>query len=729
MKTKALVSNAMAGGLIAVINITVAISVAALMFSKTKPEYFAAGVTVLLIGTVVTGLGGTLASGFSGIVVAPRSGLAPIFAGQVAAVIFSMKAAPQDAVLPTVIMTIMVTTFFTGLFLLILGQLKLGSLVRYIPYPVMGGFFAGIGLIFVEGGIAVATGVSVGLDTFSRFTSPNVYLLALPALVFAFLLYSLQRRIGHWSVFPSMLIVSIAAFYAVFSLNGETNAGASAAGWLPTIANTSATIPAFDFTSLGLVDWSVIVHQAGSVVVVAIMCSIILLLDVSGIEIITGRDLVPDRELKVAGATNILNSVAGGYPGVHVASDTGFTYKLGGEKRLMGFIYAGAVILAIVAGTGFIGTIPTFVLGGLLIYVGIDFLVDWVWKTRFSLPPTDYLVVLIILAVVAAVGILQGIAFGFALSIVLFVINYSRLSTVKSELSGGERASNVDRDLTVREVLNREGGKILILRLQGFIFFGTADKLLSTIKHRLASQSSQQKIEYLVLDFQFVDQLDTSAVQAFAKLAQISVNEAFHIVVTGADDQMLEQLARASLLTGLDDPLKRLSFDHLDDGIAWCEEKILEALDLTESEEETALEDRLAQNLGDRGAAHDIVPYWTRETRQAGHDVFRKGDRGDALYLVHAGEAAVALPLANGQERIVRVFRSGSVVGEMAVYTGAPRTATVHIAKDAVLYKLTAASLERMQREHPDAAGAFHAFIVRLLAERLERADRELQKN
>lgn len=63
MPPKALISNILAGGLIGIINCSVAISVAALMFSGTRPEYFTAGISVLLIGTLVTGLGGTLGSG------------------------------------------------------------------------------------------------------------------------------------------------------------------------------------------------------------------------------------------------------------------------------------------------------------------------------------------------------------------------------------------------------------------------------------------------------------------------------------------------------------------------------------------------------------------------------------------------------------------------------------------------------------------------------------------
>ena len=116
MSTRALISNAMAGGLIGVINITVAISIAALMFAGTKPEYFASGVLILLVGTVVSGLGGTLASGFPGVIVAPRSGLAPVFAGLVGGVIATVPAdGQQGAILPTIIVAVMLTAFLTAL--------------------------------------------------------------------------------------------------------------------------------------------------------------------------------------------------------------------------------------------------------------------------------------------------------------------------------------------------------------------------------------------------------------------------------------------------------------------------------------------------------------------------------------------------------------------------------------------------------------------------------------
>ena len=94
------------------------------------------------------------------------------------------------------------------------------------------------------------------------------------------------------------------------------------------------------------------------------------------------KDLNPDHELQMMGYTNVVNGALGGFPGVHDVSDTALVETLGGRDRLTGFIYSALVAAAILAGAEFMKIVPTFLLGGLLIYVGLEFLIDWVWKAR-----------------------------------------------------------------------------------------------------------------------------------------------------------------------------------------------------------------------------------------------------------------------------------------------------------------------------------------------------------
>ena len=724
MRKEKLISNILAGVLIAVMNVTVAISVAALMFANTRPEFLAPAIVVLLIGTVVMGLGGTLFSGFEGIICAPRSGLAPVFAAIVSGIYMKLGPGSPDQALPSILLAIMLTSVVTGIFLLFLGRMKLGSLVRYIPYPVMGGFFAGIGFIFVKGGLTVAMGRTPGMDVINDL---HLIQLGIPAILFALSLYIVQRTLDHWAAFPALLGLAFIVFYFIFYHTGQNYTDAAAAGWLPSIGSTPDILfPVLSPADLGKVNWLAILHQSGGILVVALLSAIILLLDISGIEIITQRDLSPDRELQVAGITNIVSGIAGGYPGVHVASDTAFTYKLGGDNRLMGFVYAGAVLLTILAGTDFIGKVPTFILGGLLVYVGLDFLVDWLWKSREELPLSDYLIILVILAVIASVDILPGVAFGFAVAVVLFVINYSQLSVVKHEATGSDHASNVDRNLQTRERLNQEGERILILTLQGFIFFGTSDKLISKIRERIENRDGT-KLEFLVLDFHHVSQLDSSAVKAFSKLAQLSEKHGFHIVITGADEDLRKRLDSIQFITDKTAKWQHLKFDQLDEGVAWCEEQILSELDIVMSGTSENLVSMLKLLLEDEDAAKVLAPYFQEEKKAAEDYLFHQGDTGDSLYVVGTGSVAVVIEVG-GKKRILRRYQAGAILGEMAVYTGEPRSASVLIEEDTVLYRLDADQLKKVQEENPAAAGQLHAYIVCLLSERLGRANRELRR-
>ncbi|MEX0618833.1 MAG: cyclic nucleotide-binding domain-containing protein [Pseudohongiellaceae bacterium] len=392
----------------------------------------------------------------------------------------------------------------------------------------------------------------------------------------------------------------------------------------------------------------------------------------------------------------------------------------------MGLVYAAGILLALLAGTDFIGRIPTFVLGGLLIFVGLDFLYEWLWKARRELPTADYLIIVLILAVIAVADILEGVAFGFAVATVLFVINYSKLSVIKNETNGRDHASNVDRDLQTRERLNQAGERILILALQGFIFFGTADRLMARIRDRIQAADAL-KLDFLVLDFHHLGQLDSSAVKTFSKLSQLSDKHGFHIIITAVDNAIAERFEAVGFMTEKSSGHRHLRFEQLDDGVAWCEEQLLFELALGDLGIDSNLVSMLASMTESEEYARALAPYFKDERHYADAYLFHQNEAGDSLYLIGSGSAAVVIEI-NGTQRILRHYKAGAVLGEMALYTGEPRSASVIIEEDAVLYKLTAAQHAAVQSEHPLASGRMHAYIVRLLSERLSRANRELKR-
>ncbi|MCI5108188.1 MAG: SulP family inorganic anion transporter [Pseudomonadales bacterium] len=717
-------ANIVSGSLIALVNISVAVSVAALLFAQTDPRLMVPGIAILLVGTLVTGLGGTFFSGFKAVICSPRNGLVPVFAVMVTTIYASFGNEYSIGAEATIIVAIMVATLVTGLFLLLLGRLKLGNLVRYIPYPVTGGFFAGIGYIFVEGGLTVASGVE---PTLGSFTDSGFIQLVTPAVVLALcLIIGKLFRDNRLSV-PGILLASLLIFYAVLMLAGISREEAAESGLLPTIQSTGALVPVFHLDYLQQVDWVAISDQLSGIVVVALLCSMMLLLDVSGIELIARKDLNPDHELQVMGYTNMVNSLVGGFPGVHDASDTALVDRLGGKDRLTGLVYCVLVAAAILAGAGFMELVPTFILGGLLIYVGLEFLIDWLWKARDELPLSDYVVVILILVVIIFSDILQGVTFGFFVAIILFVINYSQLSVIKIETNGSDHASNVDRDLETRELLNKEGKRVLILILQGFIFFGTADKLITAIRTRIMDRKDSH-FDFLVLDFHHVSQLDTSAIVTFSKLAQLSEQVGFHVVISGADDKSIKQLVKHRFFTFGEHRWERHYKGQVEIAVDWCEQRILEDLNRADEDYRLELADLLRRIAYAEEDIHDLAEFFVVENRQAGDYLFHEGDKGESLYFVGAGTAVVVLDIPNQREQILRKYKAGAILGEMAIYTGENRTASVRIEKDATLFRLDKEAMDAMSRKFPASTAGLHTYIVKVMSERLGRANRNLSR-
>jgi SulP family sulfate permease len=111
----------------------------------------------------------------------------------------------------------------------------------------------------------------------------------------------------------------------------------------------------------------------------------------------------------------------------------------------------------------------------------------------------------------------------------------------------------------------------------------------------------------------------------------------------------------------------------------------------------------------------------------AGEALFRRGDAGDALYIVEEGRVTVSLPLADGRSVRLRSFGPGTIIGEMAVYTNAPRSADVFADEPARLRRLTLAALRKLELDDPLTAQEWHRFVVKMMASRLAVADEALR--
>jgi SulP family sulfate permease len=483
------------------------------------------GIGLFLIATAVTGFLIPATSGYKALVAGPRAGQSPIFAAMAATIALTMQGQPTETIAITVVAAILVSTLIVGTFMFTIGLAKMGTLARYIPFPVMGGFFAGLGYLLAKGGITVAVGSLADTGNLVSFLTLDAMLHLLPAIIFGVLLFGMEQRITHWLLVPTFLAAAIGIFYLIAFATGTSFEAATQNGWLTAFdASTTSFFPVVTFDQFYLVDWNVVTQQFGTILVLCILSVIMLLLDISGVEIIINRDLDPNRELRSAGLSNVIGGLATSPLGFGAAADTAVASKLGGNRFLMIAIYALLIITVIIVGPAPIAFVPSSIVGGFLIYIGLSFLIEWVWKKRFKLPFADVLVICIILVTVAVFGILEGVAVGVVLATVLFVHKYSQLSVIKSSMGGADHVSNIDRHQDDQAYLDEHGHLIRLFILQGFLFFGSASRLLEEIKLAVDEGDNKTK-RFLVMDFTRVDEMDSSAANSFAKLMQICARE------------------------------------------------------------------------------------------------------------------------------------------------------------------------------------------------------------
>ena len=126
-------------------------------------------------------------------------------------------------------------------------------------------------------------------------------------------------------------------------------------------------------------------------------------------------------------------------------------------------------------GTALVSSIPRFLMGGLVVFIGLGLLHEWIVRARRTLTRAEYAIVLAIFAVIAIETFLLGVAVGLVATTVLFVVSYGRIVPVRFELSGEAVRSRVVRGSRDRQRLKEQAGRLLLFRLHGYLFFGTAN--------------------------------------------------------------------------------------------------------------------------------------------------------------------------------------------------------------------------------------------------------------
>ena len=692
------IAVAIGGIVVGIVEVVAATSFAALVFGASVPWRLDDGVGLVLGTTVIVLTVGALMGGRRGIVSSAQDGPAAVLA---VVAIAAATTARTGAAFATVVMVVVVTTLLTGAACLTLGALRSGDVVRFVPYPVVGGFLAGTGWLLLKGAVSVSADTPATISTIGDLSANAGRWI--PAVIFGATLLVAVRRHDRPMLIPLALVGGAAAFVVGMLVTGTTVHEAERAGLLLGPFPSGVLWAPWSARAITAADWRAVVEQTGGILTAVFVGVIGTLLNTSGAEIVLDRDLNSNDELRLAGRANVLASVAGGIPGFQSLDVTALTHRMRASARGVGLVAASLALATILFGASLVGSIPRMLVGGLLAFLGLSFLVEWTVDARKRLPTLEYAVVLVILATIVGWGLLTGVAVGLVVAVVLFAVKYSETDVVRASITGATARSNVERPSGEREILRGRGDEIHVLRLHGFVFFGTAKVILDRVRTRLGTDPP---LRWLVIDFSRVSGVDSSAVAAIERTARLASAAGCEVVLT----DVAESIRRLFDLVGLD----VVGFaEDLDAGLERCEDALLRSVAGHAAEPPTE-----AWLPGDLRLA-GIEGYVERLEIPPGAVLIEQGATPQALYLLQSGRLSVQFRRSDGVTMRLRTMRPGVVVGEVSMYLGSGSTANVVADTQCVVLRIGRAELSRLEREQPDVAARVHRWFAAILAERL----------
>jgi SulP family sulfate permease len=695
------VARTVATGLImAMVNVLLTIALITLIFRGDLEELLSAGIGLALVGSAVVALVLAFGSSFMGMYAGTQDASAAIIGLSAASIAGALAGA---GAFDTVLAMIVAVSLATGLVFLAMGYLGLGDIARFVPFPVIGGLLAGTGYLILRGSLGI-----LRTESLPDAVSADAAGLLWPGVMLGALFFLASRRGWRSRAYPLFLVAAVAGFHVVVPLLEIDRVDALSRGWMLGSFPDGALWPGTIFGSLADADWSLIAGEAASLVTILLIVPMTLLLYISALEVEFKTDVDMNRELRATGWANVAAALVGGPPGYMYLADTVVTSRLVGMRRGPAVVAPVAMLAVVVVGGFVLELVPQFVVGGMLLFVGAEFLYEWLWASRRRMARSDYWLMVGILVVIATVGFLPGVAVGLVAAVALFVVRYSRIDVIKHALTGGDHQSNIERAVGDAEYLREKGEATLILELQGFIFFGTASSILSRIRAHLETGIRQ----FIVCDFRRVTGVDSSAVAIFERIAHLADDRGIVLILTGMKPEQSAQFRE--LVAGY--PEVVVAQQDLDHGMAWCEDRLLEATELG-----AGLEGTLPKTLGD-----GLTQYLEQRTIPSGERLMRQGDPTPGIFLISSGRATVQLEGGDGESVRLRTLLSGTVLGEISLYRDEPCTATVVADTDCDVLHLSPERFEELCRREPAVAAELHLFVARTLAGRVSHANRSI---
>lgn len=500
------VKDVTAGIIVAIIALPLSIALA--LASGVGPE---AGIfTAIVAGFVISALGGSCVQ-----IAGPTAAFATIVAGIVA----------RDGMDGLVIATVL-----AGVFLILIGICRFGSLIKFIPYTITTGFTSGIAVTIVIGqlkdffGVTYPEGVRP-IETMEKLAAflENVGTVNPAALIVGAVSLAILIISPHiFKKIPGSLIAVIVGIFMVKFLPLKV----STIGNLYTISNA---LPSFHLPAVNFEIVQAAIPNAFTIAILAAIESLLSCVVADGM--INGKHR-SDMELVAQGAGNIASALFGGIPATGAIARTAANIKNGGRTPVAGMVHSITLVIVLVVLMPYAGMIPMPTIAAILFIVAYNMCQ---WRTFLQLvktaPKSDILVLVVTFVLTVVFDLVVAIEIGMILACLLFIKRMSEETKAESWVYTD------DDTVAVNENLSMLPAAIRVYEVSGPLFFGASD----AIEHIVVEESAK----CLVLRMRAVPALDSTAMNALTALTKTCESKGVTIVFSHVNEQPMKAMKKA----------------------------------------------------------------------------------------------------------------------------------------------------------------------------------------
>lgn len=497
--------NILLGDILGGINAAIIALPQALAFGVATGFGASAGVWGAIILCLVAGLLGTKVPMISGIT------------GPSAIVIASiMHALNKD------INSVLMIMVMAGIIQMVLSLTKLTDIVKYVPYPVISGFMNGVGTII----IIMQLNPLLGLKPFSNTIESIEHILtslhtmniqaALLGLLTLIIVFGIPKRLNKY--LPSQILALIIC--TIISIKMGLN--------IPKISEVSIALPAFRLPETNLHDIITYFHYA---ITLAIILSSETLLTGLVCNSLTKTQISPRTLLASQGLGNITCALTGSLSGAAATMRTVAALKTGATTKFAALVCPIVLVILLFKFSGFVAEIPLCVLAGILIKIGYDIIDIKLLKVLKLASKEDKYVLAVVFLLTVFYNLIVAVGAGITLAALL----YAKKVADKAKLVHKEV---YDKDIIKleKEVERDYKLKIRFVHIDGQFFFGSATQLISQFEELLGTR-------YLILNCDFDDTLDISALFAFEDIVLRLKSQHIHLVLVLKNENIHKQLS------------------------------------------------------------------------------------------------------------------------------------------------------------------------------------------